>query len=229
MDLLKRIWLFGYLSFLVTFFIGLFSQFKGLFIYKLSLASLLTSQCIVLYLGYLNQTRLVVSNLKKLIRDETFYHLSNCFSLLISKHKHYFLLFPFVIFSSYHIIFTLKDNIRNFPPHLSQLYELMKSLQPRMLVIATYLEILSVPYLLMQFLTSKSGIGSVISSVMFIRFQYSTNRRTQLAFQHIRQVSDFYVKKWEKSLPSQFIDGYNKCIKLIEKTAPASMHVPKQE
>ena len=98
-----------------------------------------------------------------------------------------------------------------------------------MLVIATYLEILSVPYLLMQFLTSKSGIGSVISSIMFIRFQYSTNRRTQLAFQHIRQLSDFYVKKWEKSLPSQFIDGYNKCIKLIEKTAPASIHVPKQE
>ena len=229
MDALKRVWLFGYVAFLVNFFISLCTRSFASLTYRFAVISIITSQCIVIYLGHLNQIRSLPELLSKLRNEETFYHLSFCVPLFFSGVRHYFLLLPFVIFSAYHVVFTLKDSIKALPTQLNYLHELMKKEQSRMLIVATYLEILAIPYLLIKFLRKQAGLGMLFSSIQFVRHQYSINRRTQIAFYQIRLFADGMILKYKANIPVPIVLVYHKMVHFTERIAPTVAYIPPKQ
>lgn len=231
MDTSKRIWLLGYISFLATFLASLLFPGISVTAYRLSIASLITSQCIVIYLGHLSQIRSLPELVTKLRNEETFYHLSMCIPLFLSANLHHFLLLPFVIFSSYHVISTLKDYLKPLPAQLDRLHTLMKREQPKMLMIATYLEIASIPYLLFKFIRKQAGLGMLFSSVQFVRHQYGINRRTQIAFHQIRLFTDGIVtnSKFTNTIPIPLKQIYLKSVRIVERLAPTITCTPPKQ
>jgi hypothetical protein len=168
--------------------------------------------------------------LKRLLSDESFCHLKMCIVLLWqSKYVLLFLMVPFVVFASYHVIFTVHDYLASssisengkkqpaLPVQFESLYSGMKAIQPFVLSIVAWFELAAIPYVLIQWIHGNASFTLMMMAVQTTRNLYDTNARTRLAFKQLRTFTDKLILK-TKVIPLR--NAYLNCVRLIEKCAP---------
>lgn len=183
----KRIWFSGYLLFivfLVSYYVGVFPNFS----YRLSIASLLVAHSVIAIVAFqkwrtVTKAESVVSFLKG---NESVSYIVACTVLLLSPYRVPMLLAPSVIFAIFHVLTTLESVFKEkLPFQLAIASRLLVAKQGDLIRMATQMEILAIPSLLLCVLRGRASILQLAVFLLSIRLQYATSRRTQIAFSRL--------------------------------------------